>query len=421
MILYNFLISLWLIFYMYSIASLCFSKKGKRFKRFLSILFFAFLITSNITYDTTLFSFLLCTLLLLAFLYLNFYTDFTTLFFFLIHLYFIYFLFEELFFITLTLMQIKIPSSSTLFLYATLLTLLSSFWFRDSLKEKLTQTCFFEEKYNFYKSIFINSIFTLILLLHLPKFGFEKINLKVILFFLLLFNMILLWLREKEKNKILEQKLKNALEGTESAESLLLEYKSFLHEYKNKLIIIKSLAKPKNKELHTYIDTILEEKAILKYKWLMELKTIPFVDIKGLINFKLLKMKELEIDVEMYVTNEIAKLNKDFLNVQEKNTLNTILGIILDNAIEGSLESKEKLASFQIYKEDNKIILLVANTFKCINIDRLEEKGFSTKGKNRGLGLHILNDLLKQNKIFAKETSIMDNFFVQKIIIEKKK
>lgn len=421
MTLCNFLISLWIIFYVYSIASLCFSKKGKRIKRFLGILFFAFLVALIITYGTTLFSFLLYILLLLTFLYLNFYTDFTTLFFFLIHLYFIRFLFEELFFTALIFLQIKIPSSSTLFLNATLLTLFSNFWFRESLKEKLTKTYFFEEKYNFYKSFFINGIFTLILLFHLPMHGLKKISLKVILFFLLLFNTTLLWLREKEKNKILEQKLKNALEGTESAESLLLEYKSFLHEYKNKLIIIKSLVKPKNKELHTYIDAILEEKATHKYRWLMELKTIPFVDVKGLINFKLLKMQELEIEVEMYVTDEIAKLNKDFLNVQEKNALNTILGIILDNATEGSLESKEKLASFQIYKEEEKIVILVANTFKCINIDRLEEKGFSTKGKNRGLGLHILNDLLKQNKIFAKETSIMDNFFVQKIIIQKKK
>jgi len=177
------------------------------------------------------------------------------------------------------------------------------------------------------------------------------------------------------------------------------------------------MVSPKNKEFHTFIDSILEEKAINNFRWLMEIKSIPITGIKGLINFKLLKMKELDIDMEVYIAEEIAKLKKDFLTSEEKNGLNTILGILFDNAIEASLESKTKMASFQMYKENDCIVILLANTFKSINIEQMEEKGFSSKGKNRGYGLSILNDVIKQNEKFKKETSIFENFFIQKISI----
>lgn len=153
----------------------------------------------------------------------------------------------------------------------------------------------------------------------------------------------------------------------------------------------------------------------------MEIKSIPISGVKGLINFKLLKMKELNIDVEFYIAEETQKEKLD-LTMKEKNDLNTILGVIFDNAIEAALESKNPMISFQMYKEEkDKMTILLANTFKEINIEQMEEKGFSTKGKNRGLGLSLLNETLKRNPRYTKNTSIFENFFVQKIFIDLKK
>ena len=209
------------------------------------------------------------------------------------------------------------------------------------------------------------------------------------------------------------------VEYSEFTEGLLTEYKSFVHEYKNKLLIIKSLTDKKNKELQKYIDTFLEEKVVNHYRWLSELKNIPIAGAKGLINFKLLQMKELKIDVEIYISEEIAKIKDDFLTSKEKNDLYTLLGIILDNAIEASLESNEKMISLHFYKEKETIVFLLANTFKHIALDRMEEKGFSSKGDNRGMGLYIFQNIIKYSDTFSKETSVIDNFFVQKILIKK--
>ena len=98
------------------------------------------------------------------------------------------------------------------------------------------------------------------------------------------------------------------------------------------------------------------------------------------------------------------------------------MGILFDNAIEACLENNtKKMASFQMYEENQNLIILLANTFKSIHIDQIEEKGFSTKGKNRGFGLYILNEIIKHNSKLKKETSIFEDFFIQKIIIETPK
>ncbi len=422
MALCNFLVALWINVYFYLVASFCFPKKGKRKYRMCIFLVFTLLQFLNICYNQSFYSTIGYGSLFLAFVSLEYIIPFTPLLFLGMILFFLRFFFEELFYIVLFLLNLSIPPFPYIFLFSSILTFLTSFIFKDFLKEHITRTYFFENKHVLGKYFFTNIILFCILYLRLPKYTNVVSLLYIILFFcMVFFNMTLLLLREKEKNMVLKKGLKQTVECAEFTEGLLLEYRNFSHEYKNKLITIKGLARKNNKELHNYIDTILQEKAVNNYRWLMEIKSIPISGVKGLINFKLLKMKELNIDVEFYITEEIEKEKLD-LTMKEKNDLNTILGVIFDNAIEAALESKNPMISFQMYKEEkDKITILLANTFKEINIEQMEEKGFSTKGKNRGLGLSLLNETLKRNPRYTKNTSIFENFFVQKIFIDLKK
>ncbi len=412
---YNFILGIGITLSIYGITSFCFPKKGKRKLRILFIFLFSILQGMNFQYNLTLFFLPLQMFLLFCLLKLTFHVNFSNLLFLGMALFLLCFPFVELFYITLYLFSIPIPTDSTLYIFSNILTLMTSFIFKEQLKNYFTQAQFFKTKPVILKYILANGVLIIILLLRLPKY--EIPYFPFLFFFLIFFNMTLFLLKEKEKNRTLQQNLQKTMEYTEFTENLLMEYKSFLHEYKNKLIIIKSMVSSKNKELHAFIDSILEEKAINHFRWLMEIKSIPITGIKGLINFKLLKMKELDIDIEVYIAEEIATLKKDFLTSEEKNGLNTILGVLFDNAIEASLESNTKMASFQMYKEKDSVVILLANTFKSINIEQIEEKGFSTKGKNRGYGLSILNTVIKQNEKFKKETSIFENFFIQKISI----
>ncbi len=412
---FNLFFSIFTTLYLYIITGFSFSKKGKRKVRWAFIVFFSLLFYFNRTYISSVFSLLFYVLFTFLFLNLNFYIYGKTLFFYGMVLYFLRFCIEGLFLITLYSLHIKVPTD--LFFFSSILTLLFAWVFRSQIKSEMEKVSFFKSKGVLFKYIFINISALIILFLRLPRMGY-KIETKSVLF-IVIFDLTLLLLKEKEKTIHLIKQMKSAEEYSHFTEGLLFEYKSFVHEYKNKLIIIKGIANPKNRDLHKYIDNILAEKAVNHYRWLVELNPIPFLGIKSLINFKLLKMKEQNIDVEVYISKELSNLKENYLNKKEKNELNTILGILLDNAIEAGLESDEKMASFQIYKEKETIVILIANTFKSINIERFEEKGYSTKGKNRGLGLHIVKEILKENPIFSKETSILENYFVQKIKIQK--
>jgi two-component system sensor histidine kinase AgrC len=95
-------------------------------------------------------------------------------------------------------------------------------------------------------------------------------------------------------------------------------------------------------------------------------------------------------------------------------------GILLDNAIEAALLSKEKIVNFGIIEDSEEIYLIVSNTFaeKPV-ISQIFTEGYSTKGKNRGMGLNILKSIINNNINVLSNTLIEDNLFTQEIMIQK--
>ncbi len=86
-----------------------------------------------------------------------------------------------------------------------------------------------------------------------------------------------------------------------------------------------------------------------------------------------------------------------------------ILGILMDNAIEAASECDNKYIHVEIRNDDsrNRQLLIVENTFKNkdINVDKIYEKGYSTKPHNTGLGLWEVEKILKKNKNVTRFTS----------------
>lgn len=100
-----------------------------------------------------------------------------------------------------------------------------------------------------------------------------------------------------------------------------------------------------------------------------------------------------------------------------------ILGILMDNAIEAASECDNKYIHVEIRNDDsrNRQLLIVENTFKNkdINIDKIYEKGYSTKPHNTGLGLWEVEKILKKNKNVTRFTSKDEDLFKQQIEIYK--
>ena len=103
------------------------------------------------------------------------------------------------------------------------------------------------------------------------------------------------------------------------------------------------------------------------------------------------------------------KMNLDiFLDMENLNIkpydLTIILGILLDNAIDASKESKEKEINVTIRKDDklNRNLFIIENTYsnKDVDIDRIFEKGYTSKKdentQSHGLGLWNVRKIIKK-------------------------
>ena len=224
------------------------------------------------------------------------------------------------------------------------------------------------------------------------------------------------------KMEALTDHYREIFEYSKANEELLSNYKMQVHENKNKLIMIKGLLEGSKKDVKKYIDSVLkeinEDKSNTNY-WLTELKYIPLAGVRNFINYKLIKLKKLGAEIEVFVSSELENIDASSLSNKEYNQLSTILGVILDNMIESTKETKEKLISINIYLEDDIIHAEFVNSFSGeIDISRLNEVGYTTKGEQHGVGLPLVAKITKMNDRFECKPKIMDNFFIQHLTIK---
>ena len=94
--------------------------------------------------------------------------------------------------------------------------------------------------------------------------------------------------------------------------------------------------------------------------------------------------------------------------------------MFLDNAIEEVIKAKKKereiLVSMYI---DEYFIIEISNIFfGDIEINRLTEKGYTSKGKGRGYGLSLVDRIINKNDRLELETIVINNIFTQKLKIK---
>ena len=117
-------------------------------------------------------------------------------------------------------------------------------------------------------------------------------------------------------------------------------------------------------------------------------------------------------------------LDLENLNIKTYD-LTLILGILLDNAIDAAKDSKEKIINV-IIRKDNKAsrnLFIIENSYsnKDVNVDRIFEKGYSSKTnedkESHGLGLWNVRKILKKNNNLNLFTSKNKNMFKQQLEI----
>lgn len=137
--------------------------------------------------------------------------------------------------------------------------------------------------------------------------------------------------------------------------------------------------------------------------------------IYSLLASKYHKADELGIKINLEIFLDLNTLN---IKIYE---LTRIMGILLDNAIEATLECDEKVIHVIMRKDDahHRQLLIIENTYlnKDINLDKIFEKSYSTKPNNTGLGLWEVRQILKKNTNLNLFTTKDDKFFKQQLEI----
>ncbi len=195
------------------------------------------------------------------------------------------------------------------------------------------------------------------------------------------------------------------------------------HENKNQLYILKNLISKDNKEALKYITEVTNEKFNEDKEIINMLKRVPIGGLRGILYSKLKLVKNKGYITKLDISKNIKE--KDFNKIGDDLNIKicSIVAIFLDNSIEALSKIKnkkiEKLIEIKMNLKDENIIISISNTFEGkIDIDNIDKKGYSSNGKSRGYGLSIVNDIIEKQDRIENQKQIIDNLFIQKIIIK---
>lgn len=200
--------------------------------------------------------------------------------------------------------------------------------------------------------------------------------------------------KEKESNARLRQELELMNLYTQEIEKNYQALRNFKHDYQNLLLGLKN----SNQINRNYLEKISDfsenyfESVASEYGQLSQIKV---VSLKSFLITKLYQAKQADLNLKLEVVGEVPNLEKEEVN------LIRALGILIDNAIEAAIESEDKFIFISISDLDRKLEFCIENSFADkLKIEQYLKSGKSSKGKNRGIGLANLEELIDENPEF---------------------
>lgn len=177
-------------------------------------------------------------------------------------------------------------------------------------------------------------------------------------------------------------------------ESLYEEIRAFRHDQRNILATMQHYIDEENTEgLKEYFHkTILRGAPVLSDDGftLGRLHRLEDDAVKSLLYTKAVAILNHEISFELEIAEKVPLLPMDSL------TLCRILGILLDNALEASLDSAEKLLRIAIVTTDTAVLFSITNSTRPlpVPVSSLLKRGYSSKEGHEGIGLATAAALL---------------------------
>lgn len=245
-------------------------------------------------------------------------------------------------------------------------------------------------------------------------------SLVVILFFI---TTLILVIRQTMENNKLKLEYDKLLEFMKTYEVEIEKQHIQHHESKNQLVTIKAklLDQENNKNVIEYIDSILDENISINQTYYAKFQYLPSNGLKALFYFKASEAENKGITVTISISPKIKNSLLNDLSANNFKQLGRIIGVYLDNAIEASSLSNSKSMGIEVYKEDENIKIIITNSFDGEIDEKVGNTIFSTKGKNRGHGLMLVNSIINSNNMFYQKREIRKNVYVQILVVKNKK
>ncbi len=220
-----------------------------------------------------------------------------------------------------------------------------------------------------------------------------------------------------------DQKAKKEIENTKILLDFMAQYEKKIdedrinrHEMLNNLLILKSYKDKNSEKYNNTLNDIID----LYNKKSIGIKNINKLPsgLKGIIYYKINAIKNAKANISINISKQLSTTLEN-MNYKTYAMLCKVVGITVDNAIEAAIKSKEKIISIDIYENNDFVIIEIDNSFSNkVDMKKINNKNYTTKGVNRGLGLYIVKSIIRTNKNISINQEIVDKLFITKIQIK---
>ncbi|SMF75496.1 two-component system, AgrA family, sensor histidine kinase AgrC [Paenibacillus uliginis N3/975] len=222
--------------------------------------------------------------------------------------------------------------------------------------------------------------------------------------------------REIERSK--SEQLVQLKDYAAQLEKIYDEFRGFRHDYANILLTLEDgiYREDWDQVKQVYQQTVKPTRQLMRkneYSF-VKLRNLHVFEVKSILAAKILMAQQMKIDVTLEIEEPIHSIQMELISFTR------ILSILLDNAIEAAAETEDPKLWIVLLEDPTIQLIKIENSSReKVSLWRLEERGYSTKGKGRGLGLYNVQQMLKQNKFASLETEVQSNVFSQTLIIRK--
>ena len=244
------------------------------------------------------------------------------------------------------------------------------------------------------------------------RFNYNKFTyITNIIFIFVTIISFLIIVKEQEKLIQSEEKQKIILKYMKKYEQLIDQYSFNKHEILNNLILLNSFKNKNNINFQETLNKLISEYSKSNKYNLKNISELPS-GIKGFLYYKINDIKNYNLDFCFNCSKNVNKYLK-LDNLNDYNNICKLLGIFMDNAIESANKSINKKIFLDIYLENDNLVFYIENSLcETVDLKKIKLKNYSTKGANRGLGLHIAKIIYKKSNYINYIQKIENNNFI---------